>query len=150
MTTMQPVMDEARQAAEGGPAQQFVERIAERIGAQASVKAVFGEPVDRGDLTVIPVGRVRWGFGGGAGDGGGSDGSGSGGGGGVAAEPIGFIEIGPSGAAFRPIVSPYPSPLFRSPRGSRRRWSCGRWGASSGAEPTWGQGTRANSCKVRV
>lgn len=112
MTTMQPVMDEARQAAEGGPAQQFVERIAERIGAQASVKAVFGEPVDRGDLTVIPVGRVRWGFGGGAGDGGGSDGSGSGGGGGVAAEPIGFIEIGPSGAAFRPIVSPYPSPLF--------------------------------------
>jgi uncharacterized spore protein YtfJ len=115
MTILQRVMDEARKEAEGGPADSFMERLAERIGARASVTAVFGEPVERGDLTVIPVARVRWGFGGGTGTGGdaaGSSGEGSGGGGGVAADPVGFVEIGPDGATFRPIVQPYPSPLF--------------------------------------
>jgi uncharacterized spore protein YtfJ len=115
MTILQRVMDEARKEAEGGPADSFMERLAERIGARASVTAVFGEPVERGDLTVIPVARVRWGIGGGTGSGGdeaGSSGEGSGGGGGVAADPVGFVEIGPDGATFRPIVQPYPSPLF--------------------------------------
>jgi uncharacterized spore protein YtfJ len=115
MTILQRVMDEARKEAEGGPADSFMERLAERIGARASVTAVFGEPVERGDLTVIPVARVRWGFGGGTGSGGdeaGSSGEGSGGGGGVAADPVGFVEIGPDGATFRPIVPPYPSLLF--------------------------------------
>lgn len=115
MTTMQPAMDEARQAAEGGPGDRFLEGIAERIGARASVTAVFGEAVERGDITVIPVARVRWGFGGGQGEGGeaaGPTGSGSGGGGGAAADPVGYVEIGPAGAIFRPIVPPYPSPLF--------------------------------------
>ena len=115
MTTMQPAMDEARQAAAGGPGERFLEGIAERIGARASVTAVFGEPVERGDITVIPVARIRWGFGGGQGEGGeaaGPTGSGSGGGGGAAADPVGYVEIGPAGAIFRPIVPPYPSPLF--------------------------------------
>jgi hypothetical protein len=115
MTTLDPVMDEARQAAEGGPADRFMESLAERIGARASVTAVFGQPIERGDLTVVPVARVRWGFGGGTGSGAdaaGSSGEGLGGGGGVAADPIGFVEIGPDGAVFRPIVQPYPSPLF--------------------------------------
>jgi hypothetical protein len=115
MTTMQPAMDEARQAAAGGPGARFLEGIAERIGARASVTAVFGEPVERGDITVIPVARVRWGFGGGQGEGGeaaGPTGRGSGGGGGAAADPVGYVEIGPAGAIFRPIVPPYPSPLF--------------------------------------
>jgi len=50
---------------------------------------------------VIPVARVRWGLGGGGGAG--AEGSGSGGGGGVAADPIGYIEVTPAGATFRPI-----------------------------------------------
>ena len=115
MTILQRVMDEARKEAEGSQADGFMDRLAERVGARASVTAVFGQAVERGDLTVIPVARVRWGFGGGTGSGGdgaGSSGEGSGGGGGVAADPVGFVEIGPSGATFRPIVQPYPSPLF--------------------------------------
>jgi sporulation protein YtfJ len=115
MTTMQPVMDEARRAGEGGLADRFLDGLAERIGAQAGVHAVFGEPIERGDVTVVPVARVRWGFGGGAGNAGevaSTTGSGSGGGGGVAADPVGYVEIGPSGAAFRPIIQPYPSPVF--------------------------------------
>lgn len=108
-------MDEARHAAEGGLGDRFLAGVAERIGARASVTAVFGEPIERGDVTVIPVARVRWGFGGGQGEGGeaaGATGSGSGGGGGAAADPVGYVEIGPAGAVFRPIVPPYPSPLF--------------------------------------
>lgn len=36
----------------------------------------------------------------------------SGGAGGAAADPISYLEIGPHGAAYRPIREPYPSPLF--------------------------------------
>lgn len=112
--TEDEAMDAARKAASGGPGQSYAERIADRIGAKAGVSAVFGTPIERGDVTVIPVARVRWGFGGGEGRGEEADstGSGSGGGGGVSAEPIGFIEIGRSGAEFRPIIPPYPSPVF--------------------------------------
>jgi uncharacterized spore protein YtfJ len=106
---------EARRA--GGPtsADRLLERLAELIGAKAGVQAVFGEAVRQESLTIIPVARVRWGFGGGGGS---ADGpqtgpaSGSGGGGGVAADPIGYLELGPQGAAFRPIREPYPSPVL--------------------------------------
>jgi hypothetical protein len=113
--TRAEAMDEARRVAEGGRADRFLDAMAERIGARASVTAVFGEPIERGDVTVIPVARIRWGFGGGQGEGGeagGPTGSGLGGGGGASADPVGYVEIGPAGATFRPIVPPYPSPLF--------------------------------------
>ena len=128
-------LNEARVAGAAGPVDGFVERIAERVGATASVRAVFGEPIERDGLTIIPVAKVRWGFGGGAGGpvavGPGrpsespfSDGGeaidrdapgasmGSGGGGGATADPVGYLEIGPDGATFRPIISPMPSPAF--------------------------------------
>lgn len=98
-----------------GPADRFLERVADMVGARASVRAVFGEPVREGDVTVIPVAKVRWGFGGGGGQ---SDAapsgpaSGSGGGGGVAADPMGYLEIGPNGATFQRIADPLPSPAF--------------------------------------
>ena len=108
-------MNDARNAADATPADRMIERLAELIGAKAGVRAVFGEPVQQAGVTVIPVARVRWGFGGGGGRSeAGSDGpaSGSGGGGGVAADPIGYVEIGSDGATFRPIREPYPSPAF--------------------------------------
>ena len=108
--------DEATHAAEAGLAGQFLERLAERIGGHANVRAVFGEPIERGDLVVVPVARVRWGVGGGSGSGvsasGSDSGSGSGGGGGAAADPVGYLEIRPTGATFVPIAPPYPGPLF--------------------------------------
>jgi uncharacterized spore protein YtfJ len=128
---------EARRAGDGGPMDAFVERIAERVGRKASVRAVFGDPIERDGLTVIPVAKVRWGFGGGSGTGpvamgpgrpgtpgfsdaadvpatgrGQGTGSGTGAGGGVTADPIGWLEIGPDGATFRSISSPMPSPAF--------------------------------------
>jgi uncharacterized spore protein YtfJ len=122
-TKLSAVMDTARQAAEATPAERLLERLADRIGARASVGAVFGEPIERGEITVVPVARVRWGFGGGAGGadqlpeapgdaGAASWAGGGGGGGGATADPIGYLEIGPDGATFRPIAAAYPSPLF--------------------------------------
>ena len=111
----QAASDDARRTGEPTPADRLLERLAELVGAKAGVQAVFGEPTTRGDLTVIPVARVRWGFGGGGGRAEtppAGPASGSGGGGGVAADPIGYLELGPQGAAFRPIRDPYPSPVF--------------------------------------
>jgi uncharacterized spore protein YtfJ len=128
---------EATKAGDGGRIDGFVERMAERVGGKASVRAVFGDPIVRDAVTIIPVAKVRWGFGGGAGSGpiamgpgrpgeaspfsdsaagaddrAGQSGSGSGGGGGVTAEPVGYLEIGADGARFHPITSPLPSPGF--------------------------------------
>ena len=125
-------MTAARQAGDGSSIDGFVERMAERVGGKASVRAVFGDPIERDGITVIPVAKVRWGFGGGAGRGpiavgpgidgqapevslsedSSQSGSGSGGGGGVTADPIGYLEIGPDGANFRPIKPVMPSPGF--------------------------------------
>ena len=90
-----------------GPADSFISTIAEKLGAVARATTVFGEPVERDGITVIPVAKARWGFGGGEGQGsedaGGKRGYGSGGGGGVQVTPLGFIEIKNSEANFRPI-----------------------------------------------
>ena len=82
----------------------FLDRLAERIGAAAAAAAVFGEPVERDGVTVIPVARARWGFGGGSGGEGANQGSG--GGGGSVVSPLGYIEIRQGGAAFKPVRDP--------------------------------------------
>jgi hypothetical protein len=103
----------AREAIEDQPFGRFLEAMAERVGGKASVTAVFGEPIERDGLTVIPVASVRWGFGGGGGMSTGEEqASGSGGGGGAAADPSGYIEIGNGQAAFRRIGPAYPNPAF--------------------------------------
>jgi uncharacterized spore protein YtfJ len=91
-----------------GSADRFIGTMAEKLGAVARAATVFGEPVERDGITVIPVAKARWGFGGGAGQrkGKGADGKqedGAGGGGGVRVTPVGFIEIKNNGANFRPI-----------------------------------------------
>lgn len=108
-------LEAARRAAEAKPADTFIERLVERIGAKASVSAVFGKPIERDDLTIIPVARVRWGFGGGAGEipvGPVDQEAASGGGGAVTADPVGWIEIGADGVEFVSIVPAMPSPAF--------------------------------------
>lgn len=82
----------------------FIAGLAERIGSAASVKAVFGDPVERDGVTAVPVAKVSWGFGGGVG-GEGED-EGHGGGGGASASPAGFIEIVGGSARYRPVRSP--------------------------------------------
>lgn len=99
------IQRQLEQRAAGGP-NALVERLAQSLGGKAGAAAVFGEPVERNGATVIPVAKVRWGFGGGGGESPGSTespaGSGSGGGG-VSAKPLGYIEIRDGETTFRPI-----------------------------------------------
>ena len=93
------------------------EPIADLLARSLSIKHVYGEPVQRGDTTVIPVAQVAYGFGAGGGrrprggraaeanerssaDTGRSDAQGAGGGGGVRMTPVGALEIGPQGTRF--------------------------------------------------
>ncbi len=80
-----------------------IERIAERLGSSARARAVFGDPVARDGVTVIPVAKARWGFGGGAGKGRRPQEEGGGAGGGMAITPVGYIEVRGGEAKYRPV-----------------------------------------------
>ncbi|MQA97927.1 MAG: sporulation protein [Streptosporangiales bacterium] len=85
------------------------DRLSSRLGGSATVQAVYGEPIERGGVVIIPVARVSIGFGGGGGQGRsktGESGEGAGGGGGASATPIGYIEIRDGNAQFKPIRDP--------------------------------------------
>ena len=92
----------------------FIGTMAEKLGAVARAATVFGDPVERDGITVIPVAKARWGFGGGGGQrkdegGGGKMEDGAGGGGGAQVTPVGFIEIKNNEANFRRISTVSPS-----------------------------------------
>ena len=92
--------------------QRVVEQLAKQVGAHSHASSVFGEPVKRDGVTVIPVARVIAAFGAGAG-GGANDqhntsergGQGFGGGGGYIVTPVGVIEVREEGARFVPMDS---------------------------------------------
>jgi uncharacterized spore protein YtfJ len=110
MTTVDLARESATKAVHG-PGDALLERLAQLTGSRATVEAVFGKPITQGDITIIPVARVRWGFGGGSGradEAPASPASGSGGGGGVMADPVGYLEIRPTGTHFKPIGGPSP------------------------------------------
>lgn len=76
----------------------------ERLGGFATVKNVYGKPIGAQRKTIIPVARVRYGFGGGGRARNGSEEVGTpeegGGGGGLVAVPSGVIEVAASGTRF--------------------------------------------------
>ena len=80
----------------------------EQLFEKLKVDAVFGQPIQEGDVTIIPVAEVGVGFGFGSGpspateeDGDEADSDkGEGGGGGGKATPRGFIKITPDGVDF--------------------------------------------------
>jgi uncharacterized spore protein YtfJ len=83
----------------------------EDMQAQASVDAVYGQPVTVGEKVVIPMASVAYGFGLGFGEGtdqaaGESGGCAGGGeGGGMGARPLGVIEITPEHTRVEPYVN---------------------------------------------
>jgi uncharacterized spore protein YtfJ len=109
--TVPEITAEAQQHAEAsaaGPAAEVLEHLADKLGGKASVSAVFGEPVARSGITIIPVARVGFGFGAGAGRARkeAEAAQGGGGGGGASAAPVGYIEIKDGNAVFKPIRDP--------------------------------------------
>jgi uncharacterized spore protein YtfJ len=85
---------------------ELLSMLAERIGARLGAATVFGAPVERDGVTVIPVAVARFGIG----AGGGSDSSkgqeGDGGGGGGIVAPTGYIELKDGRSRFVPVVHP--------------------------------------------
>jgi len=79
----------------------FLDRLAQQLGVAANAATIFGAPVERGDVTVIPVAKAAYGFGGGSGTRSGEEGAGAGGG--VRVAPVGYIEIRPGGVVYTPI-----------------------------------------------
>jgi len=93
-------------------ASDILDKISDKLGSTATVKAVYGEPIQTNGKTIVPIAKVAYGFGGGFGSGHGKHGSngdaepegrrgeGGGGGGGVRAFPAGALEITEEGTRF--------------------------------------------------
>lgn len=95
-----------------------IEEMLERL----TVAATFGEPVKEGDVTLIPVASVTYGFGYGSGSGQPHEETavgvetekpegGIGGGGGGQAKPMGFIRIDVEGVKYEPLFNPQAASL---------------------------------------
>jgi len=85
----------------------LLQSLKESVLGQASVKAIYGEPISAHEKTIIPVAKIIYGYGAGAGTGGVGEknrGEGGGGGGGVRAIPIGVIEVSKQQTRFVPIT----------------------------------------------
>jgi uncharacterized spore protein YtfJ len=99
---------------ESAPSQEKTIALLGRLFDLANNEAVFSEPVNAGDHTVITAADISVGMGAGFGGGGGispspesgGEGSGGGGGGGGAAagRPVAAVIIGPDGVRVEPIV----------------------------------------------
>jgi uncharacterized spore protein YtfJ len=81
-------------------------RLAEQVGARLTSSTIFGTPVERDGVTVVPVGTVRFGFGGGGGSDASGKGEGEGGGALGSGGPAGYIELKDGRSRFVPIVHP--------------------------------------------
>jgi uncharacterized spore protein YtfJ len=86
----------------------ILQSLRESIQGQATVKTVYGEPIEAQGKTIIPVAKIMFGFGAGAGTGGVKDstaqGEGGGGGGGARAIPVGVVEVSAQNTRFVPIA----------------------------------------------
>ncbi|TDQ53727.1 spore germination protein GerW family protein [Actinorugispora endophytica] len=90
---------------------ELLDSLAAKLGARASAAAVHGDPIECGGVTIIPIARVGYAFGGRTGTGTGrvGRGEGGGGGGGVSAVPVGYIRVADGQAVFKPIHEPVKS-----------------------------------------
>lgn len=82
----------------------FIEGLAHQLGIAANAKNIYGEPVERDGVTIIPVAKLGYGFGGGSGKN--EKDEGMGGGGGLGITPVGYIEIKNGETRFRPTRDP--------------------------------------------
>ena len=79
-----------------------VRQVVDGVRDALTVRRVFGDPIERDGITVIPVARVRGGAGGGGGEG--SDGTGGGGTGfGMSAIPVGVFVVRDGKVTWQPV-----------------------------------------------
>jgi uncharacterized spore protein YtfJ len=91
----------------------IIEETLDRFIQTADVKAVYGEPIQNGETTIIPAAEVLCGMGFGLGAGNGPEtaespnppgGAGGGGGGRTFSRPAAVVIINPSGVEIRPVL----------------------------------------------
>ena len=87
-------------------ADELLSKLAEMVGARFAASTVFGTPVERGGVTVVPVAVARFGFGGGGGDDAQKDQHGEGAGAGGTVAAAGYIELKDGRSRFVPMVHP--------------------------------------------
>jgi uncharacterized spore protein YtfJ len=87
--------------------QEMFHSIVDQVGA----KTVYGEPISAAGRTIVPVAKVRYGFGGGSGRKAADNQEGFGGGGGFVGKPVCVIEITEGATRFIPISSTLPVAL---------------------------------------
>lgn len=85
---------------------ELLSMLAERIGARLGAATVFGAPVEREGVTVVPVAVARFGIGAGSGTDPSKGQEGEGGGGGGSVAPTGYIELKDGRSRFVPVVHP--------------------------------------------
>jgi uncharacterized spore protein YtfJ len=85
---------------------ELLSTLAERIGARLGAATVFGAPVERDGVTVVPVAVARFGIGAGSGSDPSKGQEGEGGGGGGVVTPTGYIELKDGRSRFVPVVHP--------------------------------------------
>ena len=76
----------------------------ERAKDTMTVRRVFGDPVEKDGVTIVPAARVQGGAGGGGGEGPEGEGSGMGTGFGVNARPVGAFVIKGEDVQWRPAI----------------------------------------------
>lgn len=84
-----------------------IRELLDRLGSTLGVERVFGEPVERDGVVIIPAARIRGGGGGGGGGGqnvGGEEGAGEGVELGVSARPVGAFVVSGGTVAWKPAV----------------------------------------------
>ena len=101
MTAGTPVADVPRSRADD-----ILTKLATQVGARFSASNVFGAPVEREGVTVIPVAALRFGLGGGGGGDASAKQEGEGGGAVGTASAAGYIEIKDGRSRFVPVVHP--------------------------------------------
>jgi len=79
----------------------FLSDLGRMLGGSANASMVYGPPIEKNGVTLVPVAKVRYGFGGGTGRK--QNEQGVGGGGGAQVLPLGFIEVRSEGASFHRI-----------------------------------------------
>src|ERR687898_3173405 len=85
---------------------ELLSMLAERIGARLGAATVFGAPVERDGVTVVPVAVARFGIGAGSGSDPSKGQEGEGGGGGGIVAPTGYIELKDGRSRFVPVIHP--------------------------------------------
>ncbi len=98
---------------------ELLQRLAERMGASADIKTIFGEPIAAEGKTIIPVARLAYGLGTGFGTRSTTNSAGNreeqpagqSGGGGIYVYPIGVVEVTRERTRFVRARSPWMFPV---------------------------------------